>query len=563
MNPLDYLNKLSDMLHNRVTPEDIAALPDDGVFVFGSKPDGNHAKGAARIALEKFGATSGMGEGFSGQSYAIPVHKHRTKMMSDAVGRFIDFVRSSTELKFYVLPIGCGSAQMNVDLVADMFREAVEMDNVFLPLIFIKSLRKTYRIEAADPLPVRYVNEEIGSAVLQGRAMGLMMEISKRTDDPITFDDRILKENNILLHAFLRTAKVTTPEENRVLTALMEEAKNVSEHEKDIDSFASSLMFVKGWKFDAVQKLEEGGSIYDLLEFSNKENIARKPVTQEETRYEDRIIGEYRNTTTCIEVQGGTLAVARDFAISLEPDGCGIRLHGNNPDFRELCGERRHNFVKLTAGFDGYMALDDRGHIHPGPIEREFQTGYELSRLENVVDVVSCEGHTVALHSDGTVTCVDEPSSYEGPERFAGRVETWTDIKQVACGFDFVLGLKSDGTLISVSAGNYYRTPDWHGVRQVDAFNCYYGNIYTIAVLEDGSVVADFCDDVAAWADVKKVVVGGHGCAIGLKNDGSLYAVGNEIFVRKVSSWRNVIDVECKFDNAIALLADGSVVSTF
>lgn len=279
--------------------------------------------------------------------------------------------------------------------------------------------------------------------------------------------------------------------------------------------------------------------------------------------YEDRIIGEYRNTTTCIEVQGGTLAVARDFAISLEPDGCGIRLHGNNPDFRELCRERRHNFVKLTAGFDGYMALDDRGHIHPGPIEREFQTGYELSRLENVVDVVSCEGHTVALHSDGTVTCVDEPSSYEGPERFAGRVETWTDIKQVACGFDFVLGLKSDGTLISVSAGNYYRTPDWHGVRQVDAFNCYYGNIYTIAVLEDGSVVADFCDDVAAWADVKKVVVGDHGCAIGLKNDGSLYAVGNEIFVRKVSSWRNVIDVECKFDNAIALLADGSVVSTF
>lgn len=67
---------------------------------------------------------------------------------------------------------------------------------------------------------------------------------------------------------------------------------------------------------------------------------------------------------------------------------------------------------------------------------------------------------------------------------------------------------------------------------------------------------------MADWIDVIKVTVG-DGCAIGLKKDGSLYAIGDESFVRKVASWSNVIDVECKFRNAIARLADGNVVSTF
>lgn len=42
------------------------------VFVFGSNLNGVHAGGAARIAIEKFGAVWGKGVGLQGQSYAIP-----------------------------------------------------------------------------------------------------------------------------------------------------------------------------------------------------------------------------------------------------------------------------------------------------------------------------------------------------------------------------------------------------------------------------------------------------------------------------------------------------------
>lgn len=42
------------------------------IFVFGSNPEGIHGAGAARVALLKFGAEYGVGEGLTGNSYALP-----------------------------------------------------------------------------------------------------------------------------------------------------------------------------------------------------------------------------------------------------------------------------------------------------------------------------------------------------------------------------------------------------------------------------------------------------------------------------------------------------------
>ncbi|WP_290433508.1 MULTISPECIES: hypothetical protein [Bacteroidales] len=47
------------MKNTRFTPENIAELAPNEVFVFGSNKAGNHAGGAARIAVEKFGAQIG------------------------------------------------------------------------------------------------------------------------------------------------------------------------------------------------------------------------------------------------------------------------------------------------------------------------------------------------------------------------------------------------------------------------------------------------------------------------------------------------------------------------
>lgn len=59
-------------MNDRITPDHISTLQPGQIFVFGSNRFGHHAGGAARWALDHFGAEWGNGEGLQGQSYAIP-----------------------------------------------------------------------------------------------------------------------------------------------------------------------------------------------------------------------------------------------------------------------------------------------------------------------------------------------------------------------------------------------------------------------------------------------------------------------------------------------------------
>ena len=49
------------------------------IFVFGSNPEGRHGLGAAKTAVDKFGAKYGQGEGLQGNSYALPTKDLRVK----------------------------------------------------------------------------------------------------------------------------------------------------------------------------------------------------------------------------------------------------------------------------------------------------------------------------------------------------------------------------------------------------------------------------------------------------------------------------------------------------
>lgn len=51
----------------------------DTIFVFGSNPEGRHGAGAAKIAVDKFGAKYGQGEGLQGNAYALPTKDLRSK----------------------------------------------------------------------------------------------------------------------------------------------------------------------------------------------------------------------------------------------------------------------------------------------------------------------------------------------------------------------------------------------------------------------------------------------------------------------------------------------------
>ena len=71
------------------TPDNIESLGPDEVFVFGSNLQGIHAGGAARVALEKFGAVMGQGVGIQGQAYAIPTMQGGVDTIKPYVDQFI------------------------------------------------------------------------------------------------------------------------------------------------------------------------------------------------------------------------------------------------------------------------------------------------------------------------------------------------------------------------------------------------------------------------------------------------------------------------------------------
>ncbi|QAZ45902.1 hypothetical protein [Mesorhizobium sp. Pch-S] len=115
----------------------------DPVFVFGSNLAGRHGKGAALWAKQHRGAIYGQGEGYQGNSYAIPTKDERIQTLPlfrirNYAHRFKRFAREHSELTFQLTPIGCGLAGYTPEQIAPMFDDAPA--NVNLPDEFMAAL---------------------------------------------------------------------------------------------------------------------------------------------------------------------------------------------------------------------------------------------------------------------------------------------------------------------------------------------------------------------------------------------------------------------------------------
>jgi hypothetical protein len=107
------------------------------IFVFGSNLAGRHGAGAALYARNCFGAVYGVGEGRTGQSYALPTKDLKIQTMDldaidAAVKRFLDHARDYSEDMFFLTPIGCGLAGLKRADIWPMFEFHRVPSNVVL-----------------------------------------------------------------------------------------------------------------------------------------------------------------------------------------------------------------------------------------------------------------------------------------------------------------------------------------------------------------------------------------------------------------------------------------------
>lgn len=127
----------------RITPDYITELKPNEIFVFGSNLEGRHGAGAALLALNRWGAVWGQGTGLQGQTYGIPTMQGGPETIQPYVHEFIRFARNHPEKNFLVTEIGCGIAGFRPKDIAPLFREALSVENIFLPKRFWEVLKNT------------------------------------------------------------------------------------------------------------------------------------------------------------------------------------------------------------------------------------------------------------------------------------------------------------------------------------------------------------------------------------------------------------------------------------
>jgi len=132
---------------NRVTNDEINHVSGNEIFVFGSNLSGMHGGGAAKAAM-KWGAVWGNPTGLQGNTYAIPTksENYASTLTIDEIKPyvidFVKFAKDNPDLRFYVTEIGCGLANMVYDDIAPLFKEAMEVENIFLPAKFWREIGK-------------------------------------------------------------------------------------------------------------------------------------------------------------------------------------------------------------------------------------------------------------------------------------------------------------------------------------------------------------------------------------------------------------------------------------
>jgi len=112
------------------------SLPTRGeIFVFGSNLQGVHGAGAAKVALELFGAHMGFGKGRCRQSFAIPTRNYnrQTRQVTtlslmeirNHIQSFCEATHLWPDIEWWVTAVGCGRAGLHPRQIAPLFKDAI------------------------------------------------------------------------------------------------------------------------------------------------------------------------------------------------------------------------------------------------------------------------------------------------------------------------------------------------------------------------------------------------------------------------------------------------------
>lgn len=243
-------------------------------------------------------------------------------------------------------------------------------------------------------------------------------------------------------------------------------------------------------------------------------------------------------------------------------------------NFKDFGKYKNDSLIKKVAiGNYNTFVLKEDGSLYSGGIANSGVTGHgdSLTRVflakvitninNDVEDVICGYTHTYILKKDGTVWACGEgnvgqlgqgASSWPSSQTTFKQVPNMTNVKQVACGYNHTLVLKSDGTVWSTGENGYgqlgvssttdqgaFVNTGMTNVKQISAsynFSALIkndGSLWTCGINGHGQLGLNDTSNRTSFTqvttninnDVKKVICGGIHTFI-IKNDGTVWACG-------------------------------------
>ena len=232
--------------------------------------------------------------------------------------------------------------------------------------------------------------------------------------------------------------------------------------------------------------------------------------------------------------------------LGLKKDGTVVASGGNDRGQSNVSGWK--DIVQVCTGYNTSLGLKSDGTVVSAGLEDSLRE--ELAGWKNIKKLIAAESSSViGIDNDGGIHFAGYMGSSDYEDTFIKAFATWTDIVDIILLGPVAVGLRTDGTLVTVGeeTDSYYvdrtKLSNWKNIVQISS-----GLNHVIGLKADGTVVGvgtpkfrNFGQyNVGKWRNIREIAAGEY-FSVGLQDNGKLVFTGeNPDGQGNVTTWKNL-----------------------
>lgn len=232
--------------------------------------------------------------------------------------------------------------------------------------------------------------------------------------------------------------------------------------------------------------------------------------------------------------------------LGLKKDGTVVASGGNDRGQSNVSGWK--DIVQVCAGYNTSLGLKSDGTVVSAGLEDSLRE--ELAGWKNIKKLITAESSSViGIDNDGGIHFAGYMGSSDYEDTFIKAFAKWTDIVDIILLGPVAVGLRTDGTLVTVGeeTDSYYvdrtKLSNWKNIVQISS-----GRNHVIGLKADGTVVGvgtpkfrNFGQyNVGKWKNIREIAAGEY-FSVGLQDNGKLVFTGeNPDGQGNVTTWKNL-----------------------